>query len=238
MTMPGTTHGPTVADDCIIEDRRLDRAALAKLAERGVPHRLVGCVLEEVDASRLAFDGWVFETCTVRGANFTGASLESSSWIRCRGGQVDFRACDLSESRIEGCDFNNGSFHGASLTGALIARCKLTGANLLEAKTLNLTFDETILAQARLPGLSFRKARLNGLDFQMADLRKSDFRDAVFHNCSLRDANLVDCRFDGADLRGADLGGIRLLDARQFKGATISRDQAGQMLAELGLIVR
>ena len=36
----------------------------------------------------------------------------------------------------------------------------------------------------------------------------------------------------------ADLGGIRLLNAKQFKGATISRDQAGQLLAELGLKVR
>ena len=116
--------------------------------------------------------------------------------------------------------------------------CKLTGANLSEAKVLNLAFEETLLAQARLPGFSFRKAQLSGIDFQMADLRKCDFRDAVFHNCSLRDANLADCRFEGADLRGADLGGIRLLNAKQFKGATISRDQAGQILAELGLKVR
>jgi hypothetical protein len=29
-----------------------------------------------------------------------------------------------------------------------------------------------------------------------------------------------------------------LLNAKQFKGATIARDQAGQLLAELGLKVR
>jgi uncharacterized protein YjbI with pentapeptide repeats len=46
------------------------------------------------------------------------------------------------------------------------------------------------------------------------------------------------CRFDGADLRGADLGGLRLVDASLFRGATISREQAAQLLAELGLNIR
>lgn len=45
-------------------------------------------------------------------------------------------------------------------------------------------------------------------------------------------------RFEGADLRGVDLGGLRLVDASLFRGATISREQAGQLLSELGLNVR
>ena len=36
----------------------------------------------------------------------------------------------------------------------------------------------------------------------------------------------------------ADLGGLRLADASLFRGATISREQAGQLLSELGLNVR
>jgi uncharacterized protein YjbI with pentapeptide repeats len=45
-------------------------------------------------------------------------------------------------------------------------------------------------------------------------------------------------RVEGADLRGADIGGVHLGDASRFRGATISRDQAGELLAELGLKVR
>jgi uncharacterized protein YjbI with pentapeptide repeats len=60
----------------------------------------------------------------------------------------------------------------------------------------------------------------------------------VFAACSLREANVAGARFDGADLRGADLGGLRLMDVRPFRGATISRDQAGALLGELGLNVR
>ena len=88
-----------------------------------------------------------------------------------------------------------------------------------------------------MAGFSFRKQTRETLDFSHADLAGCDFRDAVLNACSLRDSHLVDARFDNADLRGADLGGLRLNDARRFKGATISRAQAGALLAELGLKV-
>lgn len=88
---------------------------------------------------------------------------------------------------------------------------------------------------AKLAGLGFRKQRLRRVDFSQADLRKADLRDVVFEACSLRDALLAGARFDKADLRGADLGGLCLVDAALFRGATISREQAAQLLAELGL---
>ncbi|GLK45519.1 MULTISPECIES: hypothetical protein [Novosphingobium] len=40
-----------------------------------------------------------------------------------------------------------------------------------------------------------------------------------------------------ADLRGADLCGIEMMDARLFRGALISRDQAADPLAQMGLNV-
>ena len=76
------------------------------------------------------------------------------------------------------------------------------------------------------------------MDFSQADLAKCDFRGTLFDGCSLRDATLDGCRFDGADLRGADISGLRLVNAGLFRGATISREQAGQLLGELGLNVR
>ena len=100
---------------------------------------------------------------------------------------------------------------------------------------MDVRFEETLLISAKLPAHSFRKQTLRRVDFGHADLRKADFREAVLEGCSLRDANLAGARFDKADLRGADLGGLRLIDASLFRGATISREQAGQLLAELGL---
>jgi uncharacterized protein YjbI with pentapeptide repeats len=120
----------------------------------------------------------------------------------------------------------------ASFTG-----CKLTGADLAEARAFGLGLEETLLINAKLPALSFRKQILKRVDFSQADLRKCDFRAAMFEECSLRDALLAGSRFEGADLRGADLGGLRLEDAALFRGAMVSRVQAGQLLSQLGIIV-
>ena len=111
------------------------------------------------------------------------------------------------------------------------------GADLTDARMMDVHFEETLLINAKLPGHSFRKQKLVRVDFSQADLRKCDFREAVLDACSLRDANVTACRFEGTDLRGADLGGIRLIDAAPYRGAIISREQAGQLLAELGLKV-
>ena len=67
--------------------------------------------------------------------------------------------------------------------------------------------------------------------------RTCDFREAVLLECSLRDANIADARFEGADLRSADLGALRLADAGRFRGAVISKRQAADLLSGLGLKV-
>jgi uncharacterized protein YjbI with pentapeptide repeats len=64
-----------------------------------------------------------------------------------------------------------------------------------------------------------------------------DFRDAVFEGGSLRDAHIKDTRFDHADLREADVGGLKLLNAKQFAGAIISPRQAAELVRTLGLNV-
>jgi uncharacterized protein YjbI with pentapeptide repeats len=64
-----------------------------------------------------------------------------------------------------------------------------------------------------------------------------DFRDAVFEGGSLRDATLKLAKFDNADLRSAEIGGMKLNDAKMFRGAVISHAQAASVLREMGLVV-
>jgi fluoroquinolone resistance protein len=126
----------------------------------------------------------------------------------------------------------------ALLEGATFKRSKFTGVDFSDARGVNVHFEETLLINTKLVGRSFRKATLARIDFSQSDLRKCDFRMASFEDCSLRETLVAEARFDGADLRGADLGGLRLDDASRFRGATISREQAAQLLSELGLKVR
>ena len=41
-----------------IENRDLDRSTIEKLSKNGLPHKLIDCLLEEADLSRLTLDGW------------------------------------------------------------------------------------------------------------------------------------------------------------------------------------
>jgi len=95
-----------------------------------------------------------------------------------------------------------------------------------------------MLRSACLSGISFYKTELNNLDFAEADLSYCDFRKAIFINGGILSlARVNDARFDQADLREASLDGLRLVDAKLFKGAIISRAQASTLLSGLGLTV-
>ena len=216
-----------------VEGGRPDLAALA-----GRVVHLVDCDLNGADLSGLDMAGWWFQRCQMREARAIRAVLEGALFEGCRGGMADFRAARMAEATLRGCDFNNANFGEAVLTGARIAGCKLTGVDLVKAGTIGLEVEETLLVSARMKGVGLRHARLVGVDFSMADLSGCDFREAVFEGCSLREAAITGARFEGADLRGADLGGLTLGDAGRFRGATVSRAQAADLLAQLGLQVR
>lgn len=221
--------------DKAIRNRTLTRDALETLAG---PQTLIGCDLDEADLSGLDLSGWTFEQCTLRRADLAAGRLERTIWRSCRGAFARLVRCDLTEAAFTGCDFNNAALKHGTLEGTRFIGCKLTGADLSEVKAITLHIEETLLINAKLAGRSFHKAHLVRIDFSQADLRKCDFRLASFEACSLRDALVDGARFEGADLRGADLGGIGLGDASRFRGATISRDQAAQLLGEIGLKVR
>ena len=218
-----------------IADRSLARADVEALCSRGSPACVVGCDLDGVDLSGLAMTGWRFERCGVRKAIFKNAKLAETAWVGCRGAFADFTAAELTDARFQSGDFNNAKFRRAAISTAVFRGTKLTGADFSDVKAFGVSFEEALLVDALLPGMSFRKSAIVRVDFTQADLTRCDFRDCSFEGCSLRGASLQGARFEGADLRGAELGGLRLDDARLFRGATISRAQAGQLLAEMGL---
>ena len=181
----------------------------------------------------IRFVGW-----NLTEADLNGFDLQGCEFIRCRGRHANFSSCNLTEARFLFCDINNSKWRGTIVSSAVFQDCKLTGAQMVVANTLMLpAFERCLLINANLRRLSFRRAQLDGVDFQGADLREADFRDAVLIGCSLREANVTNARFEGADLRSADLGSIQLGDASRFRGAIISKKQAGELLSSLGLKV-
>lgn len=215
----------------------VDQAGLDRLLAAGAPRRLVGADFSGLAFGEVDLGGWRFEGCNLGHCKLVRTRLSDSRWSACKAAFADFGRADLIDAEIVASDFNNTQFRQAILTSAAFHRCKLTGADFTDARTVDLRFEEVLAVDARLPKVSFRDQKLTQVDLSGALLEGADFRDVVFEECSLRDAQLIHARFEGADLRGADLGGIRLGDAAHFRGAIISRSQATSLLKELGLRV-
>lgn len=195
------------------------------------------CDFDESDLSRLNMEGFEFRCCTFMGTSLYAASMSQTTWLRCRGSQANFDVADLVDAEFQRCDFSNTRWRRAKLSSASYKGCKLTGATFEEAAHLGLSFEETLLVAADLRMMSFRKMLLQQLNFSDADLSGCDFREAIFVGGSLHNAHTKLARFDGADLREVDVGGLKLLDATLFRGATISHKQAAELLGGLGLCV-
>ena len=123
------------------------------------------------------------------------------------------------------------------LAAADLSRLDLRGVQITACRMAETSFFSGLLVGADMRQLSFCKMRLLQVDLSDADIAGFDFRDAVFEGGSLQDAHMKLARFDGAHLREMRLGGLKRLDAKLFKGATISHRQAAELVAEPGLNV-
>lgn len=229
----------TESDYLKIGSDEFELTSLAELIqEASLPFWFTGVDFSGQDLSRVNLQGARFERCLLAGTNLTAAKLDSTEWLNCRAAHGTFRSATLIDTRVIGCDLNNTQWQHSKLAHASFDGCKLTGANFIDASTLGLSFSDCVLRSACLSGLSFYKSQLRGLDFADADLSYCDFRHAVFlEGGSLSLARVNNARFDQADLREASLDGLRLVDAKMFKGAIISKSQASMLLSGLGLTV-
>src|SRR5690606_1552005 len=126
---------------------------------------LADCDIEESYLSGFDMSGWTFERCNLRRTNLSTAVLESTRCLNCRAAFANFTGAKLNEAVFVASDLNNASLRRCALEGARFERCKLTGADLSEIKALSVHFEETLLINAKLPGISFRKRTLRRLDF-------------------------------------------------------------------------
>lgn len=241
MTLARTSGEPSIPNEgayTVIDFEFPDRLNIIAALQVGKPLILRGMDLSGIELSRLDFSGAVFERCILIGTDFTGSTLDSTHWRGCGGAESIFRSVSASDAQFQSSDLNNTKWSRSKLTHSSFKACKLTGADLSDCSTLGLTFNDTVLRNAILTGISFYKEHLDTLDFADADVAGCDFRQAVFgEGCSLANARIVEARFEQADLRGADLAGILMSDPRQFKNSLINPTQAAQLIKGLGLRV-
>lgn len=220
-------------------DQDVSRSILDELlTDEQALHRFEHCVFDGEDLEGLDLRNAEFISCGFVRACLDRALLSGTRWSRCRCAGATFDLSDLTDARFDHGDLNNTSWSRARLSGASFVDVKLTGASFPEAKTLGMRLRTSLLVSADLRGMSFRKQTIEGLNLTGADLAGCDFTDAVLVDCDLTNAHLRNARFVGADLRQSRLGAVQVGDLlQQFKGSTMSTEQAASLVAALGVNV-
>jgi fluoroquinolone resistance protein len=187
-----------------------------------VPRQTITLSGESIDRTRierlLQDDALlVFEDCDFSNADLSRLNLQDSVFKNCALPDTSFYAANLARTRWQRCRAGHADFESGDLVDARFEACDL---------------NNTSWRRAKLASCTYRSCKLTD-----ADLSGCDFREAVFEGGSLRDAHIKDTRFEGADLREADLGGLKLVNAKLFAGATISPRQAAELVRAMGLSV-
>jgi uncharacterized protein YjbI with pentapeptide repeats len=124
----------------------------------------------------------------------------------------DYAGANFMRTRFESVDFSGSNLASCELTGAKFLNCNLADARMEASRTLECDFSGSCMARAALRGMnpgtviadSAAVGRLFiGMRFDGADLRGADLSHGVLTGASFRRAALDGCDFDGAILRGA-----------------------------------
>ena len=174
-------------------------------------------------AAGFAFaDDEVYDGQTLSGTDFSGKSMNYSSWVK---------------SYITNSNFSNAKLREANFTNAKIASCKFTQANLTDAifdsTTCYNDFSNATLIRASFKGTvlsyngndgagqsNFTGANLKDADFSNAQLvdKRSSKVGAKFNNANLTNANFSNVDIIGeygasADFTNADITGANFSNA-------------------------
>jgi uncharacterized protein YjbI with pentapeptide repeats len=157
---------------------------------------------------------------------FQRASFKDSKLIR-----ASFYDTTLVTPNLSGCIFEGligqriliqeARALGARLSGAVLDDLRVTGGDWRYALFLETRFRSAIFEGVNLREASFQGANLAGVRFAGCDLSRADFRDA---------------RLSGTDFRGSRIEGL-LVHEKDLRGATISPDQAIDLVHLLGVTV-
>ncbi len=243
---PAATHVELVRQLAARPDRAEARIQAATLTARLIMATGKGLQLGEADLAGLDLSGFDLRRANLNRAQLHGTDLtdcdlgetslicpamERTKFIRAslRGAYTHALAaqvCDFRDADLTGITDGTGSlFHGCYFQGATLAGVMLSGSSFYQTN-----FDGAVFDGANLQGCQFLES--SAVD---ASLRRTQLDDAVFTKVDLGGAvfagatgtNMVIQRpfsFDGVDLTGASLQGLRLavVHADNVNGAALT----------------
>ncbi len=176
-----------------------------------------------------------------------GGPIPAEVVIRCLG--CDFHGRDLSGinlagKSLTGINLRGADLSGANLNGSTLTGVDLRGAALQGADLRNARLFGTSLIDVNLEGAQLGGVKLSGSEIGRVHLSEGQYTRDLLHDCSgcdlrnanLRNADLHGIRLSGADFRGADLGHADLRDAHLSGADLRSVNLAGADLRGAQLI--
>lgn len=183
--------------DANLQGARLDAANLSGC-------QLMRATLDQTSFSGAVLQGAVLDDSDCTGANFAGTDLSgislrnttlSYAWLnRVRAPQIQAEGADFSHANLEGIDLTRANLDRVNFTGA-----RMRGAVLDDASCVSANLTQTDLSDASLARCILRNSQ---------STPGSQWRGAKLHNAVLDDASWI-----GASLEGAQMDGIKALNA-------------------------
>lgn len=178
---------------------------------------------------------------------------------------IDASGRDLSGAKFGECEFVDVIVNDAELRGARVVDSVLNGMNAPVLRASRSTWRDVVIERSRIGSGELYDASLQSVHFSHCkigylNLRGAVLRDILFTDCaideldvggaritrlaftdtSVRMLDITRATLEHADLRGADLRGVRGVDS--LRGATVTESQLGELAtllaAQLGIDVQ
>jgi uncharacterized protein YjbI with pentapeptide repeats len=209
---------------------RIERPRLARLgdgdaAALAVDADVVGERFTGIDASERDLSGAKFGECefvdvslddaSLRGARFFDSTLSGMNAPVLRASRSSWRDVVIERSRI-----GSGELYDASLQSVHFSHCKIGYLNLRGAVLRDILFTDCAIDELDVGGATITRL--------------------AFADTSVRMLDVTRATLEHADLRGADLRGVRGVDS--LRGATVTELQLAELAtllaAQLGIEVQ
>lgn len=191
------------------------------------------------DMDDTAAENAYFEGQDISYTEGCGAELRGCVLRRCNLRGIRWKQASFTDVIFENCDLSNARFYEGYFQRVQFIGCKMVGMDAVDARLRNVLFQDSILRMLNLSG-----AKLTGVRFTDSDLNESalrmlqEMKRVSFDRCDLTRAELAGTRLKGIDLTTCRLEGIQLTGSPELRGAYVSAEQAIQLSALLGVILK
>lgn len=132
--------------------------------------KFYNCTIKNIDFSKAAVTGSLFEKCEFIDCNFDEADFEF----------CDFRSCKISTKEIKNCSFNNSNCIETTFSNIHFDSCTLTGTYFDHAHITNVD-----ITFSTLEGACFSKCIFKDLDWRYLNLEYVEFIEPHMDNVVL-----------------------------------------------------